>query len=218
MAEVTASPPNNRPVPAEQAEAEESGLGALLKECEWWQIVGFAIAAAFGAYLSITLVPNIAGVLGAGLILLMLTIAVIDGRTYIIPNWLNACGFALAMLHAAVNEPDDRLMSMGIAALRGGVLLLVFLVVRIGYSAIRGRQGLGFGDVKLAGVAGAWLEWFMLPIVVEIAAVAALATYVLRHMLLRRSMSRADRLPFGLYLAPAIWLSWLVQSSLLAIF
>ena len=45
-----------------------------------------------------------------------------------------------------------------------------------------------------------------------IAAVAALGTYLVRHYWLRRPVRRATRLPFGLFLAPAIWLGWLLQS------
>ena len=36
-----------------------------------------------------------------------------------------------------------------------------FFALRYGYARLRGRQGLGLGDVKLAFVAGAWLDWLM---------------------------------------------------------
>ena len=49
--------------------------------------------------------------------------------------------------------------AVGIALLRGAVLALLFLGLRALYRRLRGRDGIGLGDVKLAGVAGAWLDW-----------------------------------------------------------
>ena len=42
------------------------------------------------------------------------------------------------------------------------------------YEWWRGRRGLGMGDVKLAAVAGVWLDWFTIVAVIEFAALAAL--------------------------------------------
>ena len=99
--------------------------------------------------------------------------------------------------------------------MRGAALALVFLALRNGYARMRGRQGLGLGDVKLAGVAGAWLDWLVMPIAIELAAFAALTGYMLRHVLFRRPISATDRLPFGFFFAPAIWLSWVLETTLL---
>jgi len=69
--------------------------------------------------------------------------------------------------------------------------------------------------VKLAGVAGVWIEWSIIPIAIEIAALAALGTYLVRHWWLRRAVRPTTRLPFGLFLAPAIWIGWLFEATLL---
>jgi leader peptidase (prepilin peptidase)/N-methyltransferase len=74
---------------------------------------------------------------------------------------------------------------------------------------------MGLGDVKLAAVAGIWLHWPVLPVVIEIAALSALATYMVRRYILRHSLWPASRLPFGLFLAPAIWIGWLLQTAVL---
>jgi leader peptidase (prepilin peptidase)/N-methyltransferase len=74
--------------------------------------------------------------------------------------------------------------------------------------------GLGPGDVKLAAVAGAWLDWFTIVAVVEVAALAALATYFVWRYALRRPIAATTPLPFGLFLAPAIWAGWLAQTTL----
>ena len=71
--------------------------------------------------------------------------------------------------------------AIGLAVIRGAFLSLTFLGLRVAYRALRKRDGIGFGDVKLAGVAGAWLGWQTMPIAVQIAALAALITYAIRR-------------------------------------
>ena len=79
---------------------------------------------------------------------------------------------------------------------------------------LRGREGIGLGDVKLAAVAGVWLDWQMIPIAVEIATLSALAVYALRQWVLGRSLRWTSRIPLGLFLAPAIWLAWFLDALL----
>jgi leader peptidase (prepilin peptidase)/N-methyltransferase len=164
---------------------------------------------------SVVLVPGIRGVLGAGLALVMLAIAVIDARRFIIPNGLNAAAFALALVSAALAEPQAMSEAVLFACLRGAALALLFLGLRILYARLRDREGVGLGDVKLAAVAGAWLGWLMIPVAVEIAALAALSIYFLRSLVRKRPLRAAGLLPFGLFLAPTIWLCWLLQTTLL---
>ena len=90
--------------------------------------------------------------------------------------------------------------AVAFATLRAVVLAAVFLLIRSAYRWIRGRDGIGLGDVKLAGVAGAWLDWSMMPIVVEIAACAALLVYLGRQFTGGRPLRATSRLPFGLFL------------------
>jgi leader peptidase (prepilin peptidase) / N-methyltransferase len=160
---------------------------------------------------SVGVAPNLRGALGAGLALLMAAIAVVDARRFTIPNGLTASALALAFAHAAIQEPDGMIAAIADAAVRGAVLALLFLLLRELYVRLRRREGLGLGDVKLAGVCGAWLGWSMMPIAVEIAALAALAYYGMRHFAGVQSIRATSRIPFGLFLAPAIWLGWLLE-------
>lgn len=176
--------------------------------------IGLIAAAAVAA--SIAAAPGARGALGAALALLMLAIAIVDARRFIIPNTLNAAGLALALVHAGVVSFDDAPWeAVAMALVRGVVLALMFYALRETYLRLRGREGLGLGDVKLACVAGAWLDWTAMPIAVEIAALAALAVYGLRHFVLGRPMRATSRIPFGLFFAPAIWLAWLIEVKLL---
>jgi leader peptidase (prepilin peptidase) / N-methyltransferase len=152
--------------------------------------------------------------LGACLALLMLTIAAVDARLFIIPNELTAAALVLAAANAVVADPQFPVQSVATAALRGAILALLFFVLRELYLRLRGRDGLGLGDVKLAAVAGAWLDWSMMPIAVQIAALAALGYYAWRHFVAGRPVRATSRIPFGLFLAPSIWIGWLLQALL----
>lgn len=167
---------------------------------------------AVAVYLSLVSAPGINGYLGAGLAVTMLAIAVIDRRTFIIPDWLNVAGGVLAIVQATVQEPLSIVNSVTLPALRGFSLALIFLALRYSYARIRGRQGLGLGDVKLAFVAGAWLEWPMIPIAIQLAAFGGLSAYLLWRRRPGESISATKRLPFGLFFAPAIWLCWLLEA------
>ncbi|WP_246702546.1 A24 family peptidase [Starkeya sp. ORNL1] len=166
-----------------------------------------AVIAAAGVVASLAIESGPSGVLAADLLLVVTAIAVIDGRSFIIPDELNAAGIVLGLAYAGLTEPSvtDGLM---LAALRGGIVALAFLAIRSCYRRLRGRDGLGLGDVKLAAMAGVWLDWTMIPIAIDIAAGAALAAYGLRQLAVGRAVRSTGRLPFGLFFAPAIWLGW----------
>src|SRR5262249_9639211 len=112
---------------------------------------------------------------------------------------------------------DDAVLGdVGAAMLRAAVLAACFFAIRELYYRIRGREGIGLGDVKLAAAAGAWLDWTAIPIAIEIAALTALATIALRQLVRGRPLRATGRLPFGLFFAPAIWLGWLLGATLFA--
>jgi leader peptidase (prepilin peptidase)/N-methyltransferase len=172
-------------------------------------------AAAMAAVGSIVAVPDAPGWLGAMLAILMIAIAAIDARHFIIPDSLNAAGTALGLLHAVAQGQGDVANALTVAALRAAALALMFFMLRAIYLRLRGREGMGLGDVKLAAVAGTWLDWGAMPVAIEIAAVTALIVYGARRLILDRPIGATTRLPFGLFFAPAIWLGWLLQATVL---
>jgi leader peptidase (prepilin peptidase) / N-methyltransferase len=171
-------------------------------------ILGFLACGAMIA--SLAAAPGLSGLFGAVLGLLMLAIAVADARAYIIPDRLTLVALLLAFAETAVAGIETMPENIALAALRGVVLALGFLALREGYFRLRRRQGIGLGDVKLAAVAGAWLDWPLIPAAIEIAAVLALIFYIGSQVVLRRPLRATAKLPFGVFFAPAIWFCWVL--------
>jgi leader peptidase (prepilin peptidase) / N-methyltransferase len=177
--------------------------------------IAFAIIAVAAALASVMVAPGARGWLGAALALVMGAIALHDARHFVIPDGLSASAFALAIAHAAALDPPMAGQAIAMSVIRTAVAGGAFLALRLGYQHWRERDGIGLGDVKLAAVAGAWLDWFAILVAIEIAVVAALGAYLMRHYAGRRPMRATDALPFGLYLAPAIWAAWFLQATIL---
>jgi leader peptidase (prepilin peptidase)/N-methyltransferase len=151
--------------------------------------------------------PGWAGVAGAGLAVLALAIAVVDRRSLIIPDPLNALAFIVGTL--ALGLKSEASEAIANALMRAAIMFGVFFAFRVGYRKLRGREGMGLGDVKLAAVAGVWLNWADLPIAVDIAALSALASALLGRAS-GKEWSPTEKLPFGFFFAPALWICWLL--------
>ena len=145
--------------------------------------------------------------------MLMIAIAAIDARSFIIPNWLVLAGLALGLGEIFMSHTGPIAIAIANCGLRSLTVAGLFLGFRIGYRRLRGREGIGLGDVKLAAVAGLWLGWLAVAIATEIAALSALAS-VLVGVARGQKISGQTRIPFGLFFAPAIWLAWLFEAIL----
>jgi leader peptidase (prepilin peptidase)/N-methyltransferase len=175
-------------------------------------ILGLTLLAAIAA--SLIAAPGPDGLLGAFLAALMLAIAVTDSRRYIIPNELTGMAFALALLRAGAVGPEAGGSAVLWATLRAAAIAVPLLGLMAGYRWWRGRDGLGLGDIKLAAVAGAWLGWVTIFAVVEAATLSALGAYIAYGYLRKRPLRATAFLPFGSFLAPAIWIGWLAEALL----
>ena len=115
-----------------------------------------------------------------------------------------ACVGALVLL--SVGE-QDALLRVIAAALAMGFLSLVMH----GYDHLRGRHGLGWGDVKLVGAGSLWIDpaylgpWFLLA---TLSAFASLAFMRWQGA----TISRETSIPFGPHLACGLWIVWLAQN------
>lgn len=162
--------------------------------------------------LSLLVAPGVRGLFGAALAALMIAICVSDARRFIIPDGLVAATLLLAFLYEGVMRFDAGLQPLADSFVRAAATSLTFFFVMIGFRLARGRDGIGLGDVKLAAVAGAWLDWFTILGVIEGAALTAVAAYLIAGLTRRRRFSAQHLIPFGAFLAPAIWIGWLVES------
>jgi leader peptidase (prepilin peptidase) / N-methyltransferase len=148
---------------------------------------------------------------GAALGALMIAIAVSDWRCYRVPDRLIALALGLRAIEIVVATPTPRGEAAIEAIARAAAMAALFWLFRWTYRRVRGREGLGLGDVKLAAVAGAWVDWPLLPFVVEAAAAFGLALALYRAVRSRATLRAETRLPFAVGFAAAIFLGWQAQ-------
>jgi leader peptidase (prepilin peptidase)/N-methyltransferase len=142
------------------------------------------------------------------LALILATIATIDWRRHVIPDVWNLILAAAGLLVAAFT------IELGLlAALIGMATALVAgLALRAVYAAIRGRQGLGLGDVKFFAAGGAWVGAIGLPFLVLFAAISGLFFAIGLH-LSGRPVTTASRIAFGPHLAVGLFLTWILKPA-----
>lgn len=153
-----------------------SGLWALLLALKFGPSAAFAVYLAFGQILII--------------------ISFIDLEIFILPDIYTLPGAMAALIAAGLFLGLPWSASI-IGALAGGG---IFLGLQQGYRWLKGREGLGTGDIKLMLLLGALLGWQALPLVVFMAAVSALAVSLLY---LRRASAKGlqTAVPFGPFLS-----------------
>lgn len=146
--------------------------------------------------------------ISAALAALAARIALIDATRFIIPPFELRLLVLLGMLRIVLDTAPGlswRLLAAGAHALAYG---LVFELVRRAYLHVRHRNGMGFGDVKLAAACGLWLAPGDFSLAVFGAALSGIVAFVI---LQRRRPSRLPlllKIPFGTMLAPWLWLIW----------
>jgi leader peptidase (prepilin peptidase)/N-methyltransferase len=134
----------------------------------------------------------------------LLTLAWIDARHWLLPDALTL-PLVLAGLGAAAAFAPGALFARALGAALGYASLRALAWL---YKRARGRDGLGGGDAKLFAAAGAWVGVGGLSSVVLLAALAALAAALLLRLTGIR-LTAQSAVPFGPFLALALWLVWL---------
>lgn len=137
-----------------------------------------------------------------GLFSMLLTLSVIDWRTYTIPNGINLAIFILGVIRLATDLGNWPLYVVGMLSVS-----LVFLLL---YVLTRGN-GLGMGDIKLVGAAGLLLGWQNMLLAVL---VGSLSGAVIHSVRMRRGAG--NKLAFGPYLAAGMWLAALAGEPLIS--
>jgi leader peptidase (prepilin peptidase)/N-methyltransferase len=167
----------------------------------------FLPATAAVAALSTLTLPWAAAVASTVLGALMIAGAEIDARTYLLPDLVTLGALACGILAAALLDPHAPWNATAAATARAAGTAGAIALLRAAYARLRVREGLGFGDVKLAAAVGAWLPLASVPLCFALASVAGLIAVLIAR---RRGhpIAAATALPFGAFLCPALWLAF----------
>lgn len=140
-------------------------------------------------------------ILGWGLLALAWT----DARTMLLPDALTLPLLLLGLGATLWLTPED----IADHALAAAIGVSAFALISRAYQRLRGQPGLGLGDAKLLGVAGAWLGLGALSHVVLLSALLGLAWAGL-NALRGAELHRSSAIAFGPCLAAAIWIKRLL--------
>ena len=173
-------------------------------------LVACVVFAVLVTGVGLALVPPMTALATGVLALLMSLITLIDLKHFIIPNVLSFPAVPLGVLaNIMVFHPEE--WSAGLTESLGGAVLAggSFYLLRAAWLYLRGIDGLGMGDVKLAAVAGAWLGPALLAPACLAAALAGLGAVALMALRPGRKIAMSDEIPFGSFIAPVILGFWI---------
>lgn len=168
--------------------------------------VFFLIAISAFSLLLISDIPLLYGML-LGVLLMLLSY--IDIQTFKIPDWLNGMILFTGIVY---NLSIDQLWLPFISFL---ISFALFYLVSIIYIKIKGRQGLGGGDIKLFACGAVWLMPYYIPLVLLISSISALIYALFSSSC---NSKKQDIIPYGPFLALGIWMSLLFGESILNFF
>jgi leader peptidase (prepilin peptidase) / N-methyltransferase len=172
-----------------------------------------AILAGAGAgivLLSVITLPWQAAVASAVLGSLMIAGADVDARTCLLPDIVTWGAVGCGVVAAAALNPYDAWHAGLAAIMRVAGTAIAVASLRWCHARLRTREGLGFGDVKLAAAVGAWLPLQAIPLCFGLAASAALVA-VMFARLRGEAISGKTKIPFGAFLCPSLWLIFYVS-------
>ena len=130
----------------------------------------------------------------AGMVVALLVMIVADMEHFIIPDCVHVSLVPLAIAYRFVNGTfsPDILWSFGL-------MTAIALLLHYGYSAMRGRAMLGYGDVKFFAVVGLWLDIHQIPLFLLLSGVFGVVFGLVWQLL-----GKGKLFPFGPALAVAL--------------
>jgi leader peptidase (prepilin peptidase) / N-methyltransferase len=136
------------------------------------------------------------------LLALLAAASFIDFRQMIIPDWLNASLLLLGCANAFFRGAPTPQQAL-VGAVAGA---FAFFLVKSGYRKLRGKEGLGWGDVKFMAGAGSLVGPLLLPWLVLFASLSGLG-----FALLNKPLTQSSRLPFAPHLAIGLLVCWVLM-------
>lgn len=139
-----------------------------------------------------------------------LALLAIDAEFQLLPDRITLPGIAVGILLAFLSPSRSPWSAVAGAAVGAFGLWLVAFV----YERIAGHEGMGFGDVKMLGMIGAFLgPWGVLVTIL----IASLSGSVVGIALIAAGAgTRKLRLPFGVFLAVGAVVAWFFGEGLVA--
>ncbi len=140
-------------------------------------------------------------------IFMLVTVSFIDLDHMILPDKFTLSGIVIGLVGALINPERDFLSALYGVLAGGGFLWAVAYL----YYALRGREGMGGGDIKLLAWIGAVLGWQAIPITILISSVIGSIVGLMLAFRTKDGMTLA--IPFGPYLAGAALVFLLCDGS-----
>src|SRR5579871_4556302 len=156
-------------------------------------VIELLVALAF-AYCVATFGLTTKAFLAAYLLAGLVALAIIDIEEQLLPNIVLAPLFGLGLAFQDLYGSGLASAALGAGAGYGALWL-----IREGYRLYAGVEGMGYGDVKFAGVLGAWLGAGALPLMFAIAFASGVAFSL--PLILTGRIGRRAAIPFGPFLA-----------------
>ncbi len=144
--------------------------------------------------------------------LTLLTLAVIDFRTLLLPDVLTLPLLWAGLLYQLTAHPDRLAESVMGAAAGYSVAWGFYWLFRL----VSGREGLGRGDFKLLAALGAWCGWQTLPLILVLSATTGAVIGIMLQLLVPRL--RGAPMPFGPFLSAAGMLILLGGDRVIALY
>jgi leader peptidase (prepilin peptidase)/N-methyltransferase len=127
----------------------------------------------------------------------LVTASFIDIDHMILPDKFTLSGIVIGLLGAFLNPEREFISALYGVLMGGGFLWAVGYL----YYVIRGREGMGGGDIKLLAWIGAVLGWRSIPVVILVSSV--LGSVIGIMLTFRTKDGLQQPIPFGPYLAAA---------------
>lgn len=142
----------------------------------------------------------------------LLVLAVIDFRTYLLPDILTLPLLWAGLVYQLLFQPY-LLTNAVVGAMVGYLILWSFYWL---FKLTTGKEGMGYGDFKLLAALGAWLGWSFLPLLLLLSAGIGAVVGVVAQT--RFPHLRGAPFPFGPFLALAGWACLLAGHDLIALY
>ncbi len=154
------------------------------------------ITGALFAFLYLRYGLTLQGFILAGTVIMLMIMIVADLEHFIIPDCVHVILLPLAIAYSYAGGTFSPDILWGFILMTGLALLLHY-----GYSALRGRAMLGFGDVKFFAIVGVWLDLSAIPVFLFISGILGVLLG-----LIWRILGKGQVFPFGPALAIALFI------------